>query len=223
MGKPALSAVACSMPPLPNVLAFALASAILIAVPGPSVLFVIGRSLVYGRAGGLLSVLGNTAGVIVQVVAVSLGIGAIVTESAVVFTVIKLAGAGYLVYLGVQAIRHRNQRTPTRIETPRRSKRRLLGESFIVGLTNPKAVVFFIAVLPQFVDNSGASVPLQLAALGTVFAVIALAFDSTWAVAAGTARDWFARSPKRIARMRGAGGVMMIGLGGVLALTGSKS
>jgi threonine/homoserine/homoserine lactone efflux protein len=211
------------MPPLPNLLAFALASAILIAVPGPSVLFVIGRSLVYGRAGGLLSVLGNTAGVIVQVVAVSLGIGAIVAESAVVFTVIKLAGAGYLIYLGVQAIRHRNQRTATRIEAPRRSKRRLLGESFIVGLTNPKAVVFFIAVLPQFVDNSGAPVPVQLAALGTVFAVIALVFDSTWALAAGTARDWFARSPKRIARMRGAGGVMMIGLGGTLALTGSKS
>lgn len=222
-GNHASRAVACSMPPLPNVLAFAVASAILIAVPGPSVLFVIGRSLVYGRVGGLLSVLGNTAGVIVQVAAVSLGIGAIVAESAVVFTVIKFAGAGYLIYLGVQAIRHRNQNASTTIEAPRRSKLRLLGESFIVGITNPKAVVFFIAALPQFVDYSGAPVPLQLATLGAMFTIIALAFDSTWALAAGTARDWFARSPKRIARMRGAGGIMMIGVGGTLALTGTKS
>jgi threonine/homoserine/homoserine lactone efflux protein len=211
------------MPPLPNVLAFAVASAVLIAVPGPSVLFVIGRSLIYGRFGGLLSVLGNTAGVIVQVVAVSLGIGAIVAESAVVFTVVKFAGAGYLIYLGVQAIRHRDQRATARIEAPTRSRRRLLGESFIVGLTNPKAVVFFIAVLPQFVDHSGAPVPLQLATLGAVFAMIALASDGIWALAAGTARDWFARSPKRIARMRAGGGIVMIGLGGTLALTGSKS
>jgi len=96
-------------------------------------------------------------------------------------------------------------------------------EGFLVGATNPKTIVFFVAVLPQFVGYAAGSIPLQLALLGVIFLVIALVSDSIWALAAGTARHWFARSPKRIAGLSAAGGVMMIGLGGTLALTGSKS
>lgn len=211
------------MVPFTNLLAFALASLVLIAIPGPSVLFVIGRSLALGRKGGLLSVLGNALGMVPQIIAVALGVGTVLAQSIVLFTIIKFAGAAYLVYLGIQAIRHRGGRTTAAGPAPSSSTWRLLREGFLVGATNPKSTVFFVAVLPQFVDYLAGSIPLQLASLGAVFLVIALASDSIWALAAGTARHWFAHSPKRISTLGAAGGVMMIGLGGTLALTGSKS
>jgi threonine/homoserine/homoserine lactone efflux protein len=92
----------------------------------------------------------------------------------------------------------------------------------LVGLTNPKSLVFFVAVLPQFVDYQAGGIPVQLFELGVVFLLLALTFDSVWALAAGTARAWFGRSPKRVERLGATGGVLMIGLGGVLALTGNK-
>ncbi|WP_348789724.1 LysE family translocator [Leifsonia sp. NPDC080035] len=211
------------MVPGPSLLAFALAAVALIVIPGPSVLFVIGRSLALGRLGGLLSVLGNAIGMLPLIVAVSLGIGAVVAQSLVLFTIIKFAGAAYLIYLGIQAIRHRRHTAVTHeAAPPSRSRWRILGEGFLVGLTNPKSLVFFVAVLPQFVDYRAGGIPLQLFELGLVFLVLALFFDSVWAVAAGTARHWFGRSPKRVERLGATGGVMMIGLGGVLALTGAK-
>ncbi|MFJ3490646.1 LysE family translocator [Leifsonia aquatica] len=207
----------------PSLLAFALASIALIVIPGPSVLFVIGRSLALGRLGGLLSVLGNALGMLPLVIAVSLGIGAIVAQSLLLFTIIKFAGAAYLVYLGIQAIRHRRQAAVTHeAAPPQRSRLRILGEGFIVGLTNPKSLVFFVAVLPQFVGYHAGAIPLQLFELGVVFLLLALTFDSAWALAAGSARQWFGRSPRRMERLGATGGVMMIGLGGVLAFTGVK-
>ena len=211
------------MVPFPNVLAFALTSLVLIAIPGPSVLFVIGRSLALGRKGGLLSVLGNALGMVPQIIAVALGVGVVLAQSVVLFTIIKIAGAAYLVYLGIQAIRHRGGTTTAPGPVPPSSTWRMVREGFLVGATNPKTIVFFVAVLPQFVDYAAGSIPLQLALLGVIFLLIALVSDSIWALAAGTARHWFARSPKRISTLGAAGGVMMIGLGGTLALTGSKS
>ena len=210
------------MVPYTNLLAFALASLVLVAIPGPSVLFVIGRSLALGRKGGLLSVLGNALGMVPQIIAVAMGVGIVLAQSVVLFTIIKFAGAAYLVYLGIQAIRHRGGRT-TAGPVPPSSTWRMLWEGFLVGATNPKSMVFFIAVLPQFVDYSAGSIPLQLASLGAIFLVIALVSDSIWALAAGTARHWFARSPKRVSTLSATGGALMIGLGGTLAVTGSKS
>jgi threonine/homoserine/homoserine lactone efflux protein len=210
------------MLPLQNLLAFALVSALLIAVPGPSVLFVIGRSLALGRRGGLLSVLGNAAGELLQIAGVALGLGVVLAESVLLFTVVKFAGAAYLIYLGILAVLHRRG-GPAGPDTSRpATTRRILREGFIVGATNPKSVVFFVAVLPQFVDHSAGAIPVQLALLGATFLGIALVSDSVWALAAGTARQWFARSPRRVAAVTTTGGVMMIGLGGTLALTGSK-
>lgn len=210
------------MVPLSNLVAFSLAAFVLIAIPGPSVLFVVGRSLALGRKGGLLSVLGNTLGELVQVAAVAVGLGVVLTQSVVLFTVIKFAGAAYLVYLGIRAIRHRGQGTTT---DPVRgsSTGRVLREGTLVGATNPKSLMFFVAVLPQFVDYSAGAIPWQLATLGLVFLLIAVVSDSAWALAAGTARQWFARSPRRVAAVGTTGGVMMIGLGGTLALTGTKT
>jgi threonine/homoserine/homoserine lactone efflux protein len=212
------------MLPASNAWAFVLTAFALIVIPGPSVLFVIGRSLSLGRKGGFLSVLGNALGMLPTIVLVSLGVGAIVAESIVVFTVIKFIGAAYLVYLGVQAIRHRNDQAEAAGPAPARpSSFRLLREGFLVGVTNPKTIVFFLAVLPQFVRYENGAVPLQMAVLGMIFFTIALGTDSVWALTAGTARVWFARSPKRLSRMGAGGGVMMIGLGGALALTGNKT
>lgn len=212
------------MLPASNAWGFALAAFAIIIIPGPSVLFVIGRSLSYGRRAGVLSVLGNAIGMLPAIALVSLGVGAIVADSLVVFTVVKFVGVGYLVYLGVQAIRHRHDHTDPSAETlTRRSAFRLLREGFVVGVTNPKTIAFFLAVLPQFVSYRSGAVSAQLAELGLIFFAIALASDSVWALGAGTARAWFARSPRRLTRVRAGGGVMMIGLGGVLAVTGAKS
>ena len=210
------------MVPAPNLLAFALAALVLIAVPGPSVLFVIGRTLALGRKGGLLSVAGNAGGELVQIAAVAVGVGVVLAQSLLLFSVVKFAGAAYLVYLGIQAIRHRGSGATAADPADRSSTARVLREGFIVGATNPKSIVFFVAVLPQFVDYSAGAIPLQLGTLGAVFLLIALVSDSTWALAAGTARHWFARSPRRIAALSTTGGVMMIGLGGTLALVGNK-
>jgi len=210
------------MPPIENLLAFVAASFVLIVIPGPGVLFVIGRSIALGRRAGLLSVLGNAIGNIPAILATAFGIGAIVASSIVAFTVLKIVGAAYLVWLGIQAIRHRRDHVagPALVSTSRWT---LLRQGFVVGVTNPKTIAFFVAVLPQFVDPHAGAVWVQLLALGLIFQVLALICDSTWALAAGTARTWFAGSPKRLSALSGTGGFMMIGLGGALALTGAKS
>jgi threonine/homoserine/homoserine lactone efflux protein len=209
------------MIPVENLLAFVIASLLIILLPGPSVLFVVGRSIALGRGAGVISVVGNALGTIPAVLAVAFGVGALVASSVVAFTIIKLAGAAYLLWLGIQAIRHRH----TRVEvggagSP--STRRLLWQGIIVGLTNPKIIAFFVAVLPQFVDRSAGPLWVQLLVLGLIFQLLAVACDSMWALAAGTARVWLGRSPRRLATLSGTGGVMMIGLGGVLAFTGAK-
>ena len=204
--------------------AFALAAFAIIVIHGPSVLFAVGRSIALGRGAGMLSVLGNSLAILPIVAAVSLGLGLIVAESVVLFTVIKLVGALYIVYLGIQAIRHRKDGAIDAIaNAPRRSTVRMLGEGFLVGISNPKLLVFFVAVLPQFVNFHAGAIPMQMMVLGVVFFAIALLSDSTWALLAGLARGWFARSPKRAERLSATGGVMLIGLGGVLAVTGNKS
>jgi threonine/homoserine/homoserine lactone efflux protein len=203
--------------------AFALASLVLIVIPGPSVLFVIGRAVVLGRRAALATVLGNCAGVYVQVAAVALGLGVIVERSVVVYDAIKLAGAAYLVWLGVKTFRSRRALAlalgaPV---TPK-SGRRILREGFVVGVTNPKAAVFFAAILPQFTDPSLGHVPLQMLILGVVFMAIALVCDGAWALVAGSARDRFVSSARRLDAIGGAGGVVLVGLGVGLAVTGRK-
>jgi threonine/homoserine/homoserine lactone efflux protein len=207
-----------------HLLAFILIAVVLILVPGPSVLFVVTRSLTLGPKAGLATVIGNAAGVYVQVIAVALGVGTLVQESIHVFTAIKLVGAAYLVVLGVQTFRHRRTLAAA-LDAPveRKQVRRILADAFVVGIFNPKVIVFFLAILPQFVDRSAGAVPLQLMALGTIFCLVALVCDSMWALAAGAARAWLVRSPRRLQALGATGGVAMIGLGAGLALTGRSA
>jgi threonine/homoserine/homoserine lactone efflux protein len=203
------------------VLAYAVASAILIVIPGPSVLFTVGRALAYGRRTALLTVCGNVAGNYLVAACVALGLGSLVQRSAQVFLAVKLAGALYLIWLGVQAIRHRASLAEAfSAQAPARGDARSVREGFLVGVTNPKAFILFGAVLPQFVDRAAGHVPVQMLLLALISVAIGLVSDSTWALAAGGLRAWFTRSPRRFAMVGGAGGLAMIGVGVSVAVTG---
>lgn len=202
---------------------FVVASFIMVAIPGPTVLFTIGRAMALGRLGGFLSILGTAVGSVVLVVCVALGVGTIVAQSVVLFTIVKVLGAGYLVFLGIQAIRHRKDAAEAVVgRVQKRSGLRLLGEGFVVGVTNPKSIAFFLAILPQFVDLDSGSVPLQLFVLGAIVVAIGVACDAIWVLLASAARDWFGRSPRRIEAMGATGGVLMIGLGAFLLVWSEK-
>ena len=201
------------MPPIENLIAFTIAALVIILIPGPSVMFAVGRSLALGKGAGVLTVVGNAIGTFVWLVAVVLGLGAIVASSQFLFYGIKYAGAAYLAYLGIQAFRHRNDHGFDVDATGApQSKFKTLREGFLVGLSNPKTMVFFTAVLPGFVDVKQGNVMLQLLILGIIFEVIGILSDSMYAIGAGLARDWFARDPKRIGVVQGAGGLMIVGL-----------
>ncbi|MBR7744257.1 LysE family translocator [Phycicoccus sp. BSK3Z-2] len=208
------------MPTSSTLLAFFLASVLLVALPGPSLLFTIGRALSVGRTAALRTVVGNATGIVVQIVAIALGLGPLVASSATAFTVVKVAGAGYLVWLGVQAVRHR-RRTAAALTGPLPRERAggAVWAGFVVGVTNAKTLVFFMALLPQFVLASQPVAP-QLLALGTVFAAVALVMDGAVALTASRFREWFASSPRRMERVGGAGGLMMIGLGAGILVSG---
>ncbi len=210
-----------------RLLTFTTVAFVIIAIPGPSVLFTISRALAYGRRTAVITVLGNTSGVYVQALLVAIGLGTLVERSILVFSVLKFAGAAYLIYLGVTAFRHRrNLRDAMDAavdELAEISTWRTIRDGFVVGFANPKAIVFFGAILPQFVNRQAGHVPLQMAVLALIFATVALLSDSAWGFAAGTARDWFAKSPRRLEMVGGAGGLAMIGLGTAVAVSGRKS
>ncbi|HEV2361337.1 MAG TPA: LysE family translocator [Acidimicrobiales bacterium] len=213
------------MPTTSHLIAFALTAAVIIAVPGPSVMFIVGRALSLGRSAAVLSVVGNTAGEYVQVVLVAFGIGTLVERSVAVFSVVKLAGAAYLVFLGVKAFRERGAAAAALAvsDSVATSRTRLMWQGFVVGVSNPKTIVFLAAILPEFVSRGSGGVPVQILLLGLIFSAIALVFDSIWALAAGTARDWFGRSPRRLELLGGVGGLSIVAIGIGLALSRRKS
>ncbi len=201
---------------------FAAVAFVIIVIPGPSVLFVVGRTLAHGRRTAIASVAGNELGEFVLAVVAALGVGTLIQRSAVLFTAMKLAGAAYLVYLGIRALLQRKDHAMADSLRQARTMPRAMADGFLVGVANPKTAVFFAAVLPQFVNRSAGSVPAQMLLLGFLFVLIALVSDSAWAALAGWARSWFGRSPRRMEMIGGAGGLAMIGLGITLAVTGRK-
>jgi threonine/homoserine/homoserine lactone efflux protein len=205
-----------------QVLTFALASFLIIVIPGPSVLFVVGRALAYGRRAALASAVGNDTGTFVLASAVALGIGSIVERSLVIFTAMKLAGAAYLIFLGVKAFIQRGAHGHLEENTASPGGWKACLDGFLVGVTNPKTVVFLAAVLPQFANPSRGHLAAQMFILGVIFTVIALTSDAVWSLVAGTARAWFSRSPQRLQIVGRAGGLAMIGLGISVAIAGRK-
>ncbi len=211
------------MPSLTQLASFLAAAAVLLAIPGPSVLFVVSRGVGLGRRAALATTAGNELASSVHVLAVALGAGAIVQRSAMVFTAMKLAGGAYLVWLGVGAIRHRTHlRHAVAADLRARSARRLMRDGFVVGISNPKTPLFLLGVLPQFVDPGRGEVTLQLLSLGLVFVLAAIVNDGLYALAAGSVRSWLLRRPRRAELLGGVSGLCMIGLGLQVAATGRR-
>ena len=205
-----------------QLLAFMALSFLIIVIPGPSVLFVIGRALAYGRRTAIASAVGNELGMLVLATLVAVGVGSIVQRSESIVTVIRLVGAAYLIYLGVRAWRERGRLAITEAEIQPQDPWHAIRDGFVVGVANPKAILFFTAILPGFVDPGRGHVTLQLFLLGLIFALIALASDSVWGLAASQARQWFGRSPRRLAMVGGSGGLALIGLGVGIVVTGRR-
>jgi len=206
-----------------HLIGFTLASLIIIVIPGPGVLFVIGRALAHGRRTALATAAGHAAGNYIVAACVAVGLGTLLQRSAQVFTAVKLAGALYLVFLGIQAIRHRHSLASAMAQADGAKEGwRALRDGLIVGVTNPKGFILFGAILPQFVNRGAGHVPAQMLLLALISVGLGLASDITWGLAASGVRSWFARSPRRYEFVGGAGGLAMIGVGVTVALTGQS-
>jgi threonine/homoserine/homoserine lactone efflux protein len=194
---------------------YCIAAIIIVLAPGPSVLFVLARAIAWGRATAIATVLGNVTGAFSLSVVVAVGLGPILQRSELAFIAVQVLGGFYLVYLGVVAIKHSQIHASdmTNHGDVRPSKWRSMREGFWVGALNPKGMVFFAAILPQFVDREAGKVTSQLILMGAIFAVIALFSDGTWGILAGTIRNWLATEIKRLVFMRMTGGIVMIILG----------
>lgn len=204
-----------------QLLAFGLAAFVIIAIPGPSVLFVIARALTYGRGVAVASVVGNSIGLFLVMVLVAVGLGAVVARSALVFDVTKYAGAAYMVWLGIQAFRHRRgMRVVEGRPVAQLPVAVAVRQGFVVGTSNPKAFMMFAAVLPQFVAKESGHVAVQMLVLGLLAFLIGLVSDTVWALLASRLRDWFNASAARGRALGAVGGVSMVGLGLALAATG---
>ena len=203
------------MIPTSHLVPFVLASMVIIIVPGPSVLFTLARAVAWGRTVAVLTVLGNSLGTLLLSGLVALGLGPLLQRYTSLSRVIQVAGGLYLVYLGIEALRHRRRHAAAMVETSedRPTRGRIVRQGFTVGVLNPKSLVFFAAIFPHFVDRGRGSVTLQLVVLGVLFSVMAFCSDSTWGIVAGTARQWLAGDPRRLVTLRTIGGVVMCALG----------
>jgi len=206
--------------PTSHLVAFSLASFAIIVVPGPSVLFTLARGIAWGRLVAVLTAVGNSLGILVLSALVAVGLGPVLAHSKLFTTVVEVAGGLYLLWLGADALRHRRAHAAslTEREPTKPPVARVVRQGFVVGGFNPKALIFFVAVFPHFVDRSSGNVTVQLLLLGVIFTLIAMLSDGTWAMIAGTARAWLAGSPRRLVVLRTIGGVVMLGLG-VLIIT----
>ncbi len=202
---------------LPNLAVFLLAALILLLTPGPAVLYIIARSMDQGRLAGFVSVFSIETGNSVHVLAATLGLSAILLSSALAFTVVKYLGAAYLVYLGIRRLLTREQEyEPASLQ--QESLRHIYSQGVVVATLNPKTALFFLAFLPQFVDPSNGSVPLQLLTLGGIFVMMAIVTDSIYALLASAAGGWLKRNRSFLRAERYVVGSVYIGLGVTAAL-----
>lgn len=194
---------------------YLIATILIIIAPGPSVLFTIARAISWGRVAAIATVIGNAAGMFLISVLVALGIGPLLQKSEILYNGIQWAGGAYLIYLGYAAIAASKVDAADMQKTVGNKPSFLTSvrNGFWVGVLNPKSVVFFAAILPQFIDQEKNNVTAQLLLLGAIFAVIALISDGSYGLLAGTIRQWLAGNVKRLIFMRLTGGVVMIALG----------
>jgi threonine/homoserine/homoserine lactone efflux protein len=210
------------MPDTSTIWLFALAATALIVVPGPAVLYIVAQSIGQGRRAGLVSASGVASGGLVHVAGASIGLSGLLLSSATLFSVVKFAGAGYLIYLGARRLL--GLEASALVATAEaRSRGQLYRDGAVVNILNPKTALFFYAFLPQFLDPHRGSVALQALVLGVLFVTIALVSDSLWALASGSAADWLKTRPLAVTLERWVTGTVLVGLGAAAALTGTHN
>jgi len=209
------------MPSPETLILFSGAALFLLLIPGPAVLYIIARGASQGRRAGLVSVAGIHVGTLVHIGAAVGGLSALIVASATAFTAIKLAGAAYLVYLGITTLRGRGSHTEGPADAPPRSSRRIFTDAILLNILNPKTAVFFLAFVPQFVELDAGSTTTQVITLGATFVVLGLITDGTYALAAGWIGGHLRRSPRVSRRAETTAGVTYLGLGLTTALSGN--
>jgi threonine/homoserine/homoserine lactone efflux protein len=208
------------MPDTQTIWLFALAASVLIVIPGPAVLYIVSQSVGQGRRAGLVSASGVASGGLVHVIAAAVGLSGLLLSSATLFSVVKFAGAGYLIYLGGRRLLGL-EASALLAPTEARSRRQLYRDGAVVNILNPKTALFFYAFLPQFLDPDRGAIALQALVLGAIFVAIALLSDSLWALASGSAAEWLKERPIAVKVERWVTGTVLIGLGAAAALTGA--
>ena len=210
------------MPEPSTLLLFSAAALALIVVPGPAVLYIVAQGIDRGRVAGVVSALGISAGGLVHVLAAAVGLSALIVSSATAFTVVKYAGAAYLIVLGLRRLLSRDEGEEATVARRERTLWRTFWQGALVNVLNPKTALFFLAFLPQFVDVDQGHVAVQIAVLGLLFVTLALISDSVWGLAAGSAAGWLRARPAVLRAQRWTSGGVMVGLGVAAALTGER-
>ena len=206
------------MPDPASLVLFCAAALALAVVPGPAVLYIVTQSVDQGRAAGLVSALGIAVGSLVHVAAATIGLSSLLASSATAFSVVKYAGAAYLVFLGIRRLLTR-ETVDVVDAAPRRGRRRLFLDGVVVNVLNPKTALFFVAFLPQFVDPAGSAAAVQIFVLGLLWTVVALSSDSLWALMAGALGGWLKQSRAYLAIRRWVTGTIFVVLGASAART----
>jgi threonine/homoserine/homoserine lactone efflux protein len=198
-----------------NLAEFIYASVAIMLAPGPSVMFTIARAVAWGRGTAILTVLGNSMGMLILSLIIAVGLGPLLQRSELLLIFVQVLGGLYLIYLGIDALKHRRLHAADMIAINelKPAKPQVVKQGFMVGVLNPKALVFFSAIFPQFVDASVGSITIQMIWFGVIFAALAFLLDGMWAVVVGGSRDWFANSQSRLVALRTMGGVVMLLLG----------
>jgi threonine/homoserine/homoserine lactone efflux protein len=205
-----------------NLALFISAAFVLLVVPGPAVLYIFARSVEQGRLAGFISIVGIHTATLVHVAAAALGLSAILASSALAFSLIKYAGAAYLIWIGLKKIFGRSEAPDPNVVLPAHGYARLFRDGFIVNLLNPKTALFFLAFLPQFVEVDHGHVAMQIAVLGLIFTSLGIITDGCYALVAGTMGAWLKRSRTYLEVERYVSGVLFIGLGVTAALAGNQ-
>jgi threonine/homoserine/homoserine lactone efflux protein len=213
------------MPDASALALFTVAAITLLVIPGPSVLYIVTRSVDQGRAAGLASVGGIHVGTLVHVAAAALGLSALLVSSATAYNAVRWLGAAYLVWLGVRRLLARDEEVAAAAgpEARRHGLGRVFAQGVVVNVLNPKTALFFFAFLPQFVDVTRGSVRLQVVVFGVAFVLLGLVSDGAYALLASTGAGWLRRRPGVAKASRVVSGGVLISLGVTTALAGSRS
>jgi threonine/homoserine/homoserine lactone efflux protein len=210
------------LPPANELLLFSTAALVMLVIPGPSVLYVVARSLDQGRRAGLASTSGISTGTLAHVVAATLGLSALLLSSATAYSLVKYAGAAYLFYLGIKKFRERPTVDTEENHVRALPLRRVFAQGVVVEALNPKTALFFFAFLPQFVNPARGQVSLQFLTLGMLFTVLGFTSDSIWALTAGSTAGWLRRNQSFRRNQRYISGTVYLGLGMATAVSGSR-